>query len=321
MKRTITLAAGALAVILVGCGGSPGTPSASIVADFITEFCPGPTATALPTATPTPRPTPTPTPVPTPEPTPETRKVGDRMGYTQGDAANAFYMTVKAVKPYTREYLDADPGMKHITVDVLLEGSSGESQVDALDYSIGDDDGYVYELVGMSKEPSLPYDNELTKGKNVRGWLTFQVPKALKNGYVQFADTKIAFSVAKGATGRCRMFSRAGIRQQPSPARETAGRRPPTRVCRYGRRPCALAHRRTTAVAALSIGPGDGPGIRGASAHRHLSLALPNRTRLHCPGGFVDRCVRRDGRAAASNRRSYVCRRLWRSAKRRDTDR
>ncbi len=52
MKRTITLAAGALAIILVGCGGSPATPSASTPSGSSPSASPIAAATAVPTAAP-----------------------------------------------------------------------------------------------------------------------------------------------------------------------------------------------------------------------------------------------------------------------------
>lgn len=113
----------------------------------------------------------------------------------EGDNANSFAVTIKSVVPFTQLYNDPDPGMKFIVADVLLQGMTGEGSVSALDFSITDADGYVYELQGMYKEPSLPYDNALSAGKKVRGWLTFQVPKALRAGSIVFADTTITFTV------------------------------------------------------------------------------------------------------------------------------
>jgi hypothetical protein len=69
MKRHVTIAAGALAIILVGCGGTVAAPSASIVADSVPSSAPSHTVTAEPTASPTSLPTPIPTATPTPAPT------------------------------------------------------------------------------------------------------------------------------------------------------------------------------------------------------------------------------------------------------------
>ena len=88
MKRTVTLAAGALAIILVGCGGSPATPSSAIVADAVPSSAP--TVTAVPTARPTPTATPTPLPPPTPAPDPEAVR----------KTAGAAYLA--AVAPYNK---------------------------------------------------------------------------------------------------------------------------------------------------------------------------------------------------------------------------
>lgn len=129
-------------------------------------------------------------------PPPAANKVGDRIGFTSGGSSgNTFFLTIKAVTGFTQQYNDPAPGTKWIVADVLLEGSSGSSTVQALNFSITDSDGYVYELQGMYKEPSLPYDNTLGAGKKVRGWLTFQVPKAMKAGSIVFADSLIHFTV------------------------------------------------------------------------------------------------------------------------------
>lgn len=66
MKRTVTIAAGVLAIILVGCGGSAVAQSASQPAVDDPISAPSPTAMAVPTATPTPLPTPSATPDPAP---------------------------------------------------------------------------------------------------------------------------------------------------------------------------------------------------------------------------------------------------------------
>jgi len=45
----------------------------------------------------------------------------------------------------------------------------------------------------MYKEPSLPFDNDVSGTTKIRGWLTFEVPKAMKAGSVVYADSTVAF--------------------------------------------------------------------------------------------------------------------------------
>jgi glucose/arabinose dehydrogenase len=91
MKRTITIAAGALAIILVGCSGSPATPSASV---------PAAVPSLAPTATPTTA-TPTATPMPTPTPV----------------AANTLQGTIKAIGAYNSGYNGVASQLAHCVPD------------------------------------------------------------------------------------------------------------------------------------------------------------------------------------------------------------
>ena len=46
-----------------------------------------------------------------------------------------------------------------------------------------------------SPSGELPYTSKLTKGKKVRGWVTFQFPKAVSKGAFTFADSIIEFTI------------------------------------------------------------------------------------------------------------------------------
>ena len=75
MKVTVTLAAGALAIILVGCGGNVAAPSASMVANSNASSSAGPAATA--SSSPSPAATAKSTVAPTPSATPDQEEAGN----------------------------------------------------------------------------------------------------------------------------------------------------------------------------------------------------------------------------------------------------
>ena len=112
---------------------------------------------------------------------------------TTDDSANTAKVTIQALGTLTRSYgVPCDLG-KCLTVQVLLQGISGEMQWSPSDFTITTDEGDVYETTGLYKEPSLPYDITLKAGKKVRGWLTYNVPKTLKHGFIHYADVDVKF--------------------------------------------------------------------------------------------------------------------------------
>jgi hypothetical protein len=172
---------------LAGCGSTV-APSPVALATVVT-------VTVAPTATPTAA-TATPFLEPTAEPpteTPGPHLVGETIAMNNG--TDAYFLTVAAVKTFAPSDPTPDAGNKYVIADIVLQGSSGSVDVSPLDFTITDDDGYVYEIDPMWKEPALPYDITLTLNKKVRGWLTFQVPKAMKAGWVVTGDTKIRFKL------------------------------------------------------------------------------------------------------------------------------
>lgn len=136
--------------------------------------------------------------VPTPEPTATPAKVGSRLVFTStDDDSNALYLTIVRVQTWrsTNQFLDPAAGNKFVTADVLFQGKAGEIDARAGEFTITDADGYVYDIAPMWRETSLPYDISLKKGKKVRGWLTFEVPKTLKKGWIVYAESLISFTV------------------------------------------------------------------------------------------------------------------------------
>ena len=177
MKRLLVLA-----FLVAACGGATAPSLAQV------------SATPTPTAEPTPLVVPI-TPTPTAVATPAPYRVGDQIAFTSDGGANAVFVTVKTVLPFVQRYNDPDPGMRYVTTDILLEGESGSSTVNALDFSMTDAAGYVYQTAAMFKDPALPYRNDLTTGRKVRGWLTWQLPKSMRSGWITYADALIAFTV------------------------------------------------------------------------------------------------------------------------------
>lgn len=131
----------------------------------------------------------------TPTPTTTPNRVGERITLHSGDGTADFAVTIESVKPWSQQYNSPDAGMKYVTTDILLQGVSGSTTVDALDFQMTDAAGYVYTAAGMYREPSLPYHSDLAAGKKIRGWMTWQIPKTMKSGWITYADALIAFTV------------------------------------------------------------------------------------------------------------------------------
>jgi Domain of unknown function (DUF4352) len=87
------------------------------------------------------------------------------------------------------EMMAAKAGMKMVVVEVEYSNTTTDKQINAnpTDWSVSDNEGYSYDYGSSSdtKEPSLN-DKTLNPGGKVKGWLTFEIPKANKLVKAQF---------------------------------------------------------------------------------------------------------------------------------------
>lgn len=103
----------------------------------------------------------------------QTFKVGDKIKL--GD----YYLTVNGFEDYVDEnpFIQPEEGNKFFIVDVTIENNGAEPKsYNELDFEIQDSVSYIYDSYLSLKEPSLQ-SGDLQPGRNVRGWITFEIPK------------------------------------------------------------------------------------------------------------------------------------------------
>lgn len=148
---------------------------------------PTPTVTALPTARPTPTAvnfantrtvvTPLSSRVPTVTAgTPATTK--GRVGETL--VQNGYVLIVNQVQraDIFQPFSKAKDGNIYIALDLTIQSSKDNGvQVNALNCSLKDSQGFKYNIGVFGKDPALASQNDLPRGDKIRGWVTFEVPK------------------------------------------------------------------------------------------------------------------------------------------------
>jgi hypothetical protein len=154
MKKALSVFA--VALLLVGCGGSTGTAVDT------------PQATQKPTAT----------------PTQEIAGVGYFIEWTD------VKISLLDANVYTdyNEYFGPDAGFKFVSVLVEYEALVDGVSYNPLYWKLVDSESYGYEYYFMGQEPALDSSNALMAGRKAKGWLTFQVPEAETTFYLVLSD-------------------------------------------------------------------------------------------------------------------------------------
>jgi hypothetical protein len=102
-----------------------------------------------------------------------------------------YVIKVNKMEDYTPSdnMLAPKDGMKMVVIEVEYKNATTDKQLSAnpLDWSASDNEGYSYDYGNSTdtKEPSLN-DKTLNPGGKVKGWLTFEIPKANKLVKAQF---------------------------------------------------------------------------------------------------------------------------------------
>jgi hypothetical protein len=102
-----------------------------------------------------------------------------------------YVIKVNKIQDYTPsdEMFVAKDGMKMVVIEVEYSNPTSDKQIHAnpTDWSVSDNQGYSYDYGSSAdtKEPALN-DKTLNPGGKVKGWLTFEIPKANKLTKAQF---------------------------------------------------------------------------------------------------------------------------------------
>jgi len=106
----------------------------------------------------------------------KTYKIGDKVKL--GDNV----ITVKGVSGYTssNQFLQPESGNKFVAVDIVHKNSGDDpTDYNMFDFQLQDNKGYTYQPASTDKEPRFG-SGTLQKGRQVRGFLTFEIPKKNK---------------------------------------------------------------------------------------------------------------------------------------------
>jgi hypothetical protein len=103
---------------------------------------------------------------------------GPKLGETV-DAGPA-RVTVHAVEDPARN-TDGEPerGNRFVAIDVSIQAARGSVAVATFDFTVQDESGYVYDAAFFGRAPELRM-TDLAQGRQVRGWVTFEVPQGAK---------------------------------------------------------------------------------------------------------------------------------------------
>ncbi|WBL37420.1 DUF4352 domain-containing protein [Tepidiforma flava] len=103
---------------------------------------------------------------------------GPKLGETV-DAGSA-RVTVRAVEDPVRDTVFAPgDGKRYVAFDITIEAARGKVSVSGFDFTVQDEDGFVYDYAIAGREPALKM-TDLAQGRQVRGWVTFEVPQDAK---------------------------------------------------------------------------------------------------------------------------------------------
>jgi len=119
-------------------------------------------------------------------------KVGD---WSDFGANSGEHLKVKVARVTTWKsdnlFVRPDAGNRFVTAQIVLKGVSGKiDYVGYLDFVLVTRAGDRYEPEPAWRDPQLPYGGDFTlkPGKTVRGWVTYEVPKGVKAGTIEFGD-------------------------------------------------------------------------------------------------------------------------------------
>lgn len=74
------------------------------------------------------------------------------------------------------DFFGPEEGNRWVTLDITQEASGGEDSAGPWDFTVQDEDGFIYEWTFGEAEPEFP-TVQLANGQRVRGYLTFEVPE------------------------------------------------------------------------------------------------------------------------------------------------
>ena len=102
-------------------------------------------------------------------------EIGDQV---RRDALSIIVLSVEEVSVY--EDVKPKAGNKYIAIELEIESMMDSSDVNPLDARLQDSDGNVYFLMFGGKDPFLQAQYGLSKGAQVKGWITYEVPETAK---------------------------------------------------------------------------------------------------------------------------------------------
>lgn len=186
----VALVAGAVAGMLVSCGGAPGAPQAEPQTVTVSVTVPGKatvvTSLAPTTVTEVRQTTSTVTVTQTPdlpgadsdEP-PSGLAIGKGVTVTMDDGSGtAVVNSVKRVTQPLSDYTDAPKNGNYLIIDVTYECTSGTFRYNPFDWAVRDTEGRSYEMVPASGSGEQELDSgELSKGRKARGVIVIDAPK------------------------------------------------------------------------------------------------------------------------------------------------
>lgn len=120
---------------------------------------------------------------PTDEPTEPAATVpppgqGPEIG-TTFEAGGSLY-TVNSVEDPAEEpedeFFGPEEGNRWVVLDITQEAAGGEDSAGPWDFTVQDEDGFIYEWTFGEAEPEFP-SVQLADGQRVRGYLTFEIPE------------------------------------------------------------------------------------------------------------------------------------------------
>jgi hypothetical protein len=117
-----------------------------------------------------------------------------------GTKAIVKVLAVKDNAAPATEYEKPDADKKLVAVQVIVDNRAGTEDIDVsgLNFKVKDEDGGVYDvsLADSSDQPTLK-SGSVESGELVKGWITFELPNAVKAGKLrlryELADRKTAW--------------------------------------------------------------------------------------------------------------------------------
>lgn len=73
-----------------------------------------------------------------------------------------------------------DKANRYIAIRVLYEATEDGASYNPFHWSVVDLDGFAWEQTFIGRDPVLQSSNDLPAGRKAQGWVTFEVPKAVR---------------------------------------------------------------------------------------------------------------------------------------------